>query len=291
VIERTELAGFLRARREQLQPADVGLRDSGRRRTPGLRREEVATLAGMSIDYLVRLEQGRDVNPSASVITALAGALRLSEDDRLHLARLARCSGSESELCPTKTALVDVVAPTVKLLLDRLDPTPTFVVGPANDVLAWNRSWQKLVEPIGLLDGTPPNLARFVFADPRAHDAYPDWSRAADEQVSRLRAASLRWNEDVRFMALVAELSDLPEFASRWSAHVVSEKHRGTKRLDHPLVGELRVAYEVLLLPDDGEQRLISWFPADDASAVALRTAIDELLPVSPAHLRVVRGA
>ena len=148
----SQLGEYLRARREQLQPADVGLPTSGRRRTPGLRREEVATLAGVSIDYLVRLEQGRDVNPSAGVLAGLAAALRLDDDERMHLFKLAAISGS-SELCPAARAVAVDIPPSIRQLLERLDPTPAFVLGAAGDVLAANRAWETIVRPLGMLDG------------------------------------------------------------------------------------------------------------------------------------------
>src|SRR4051794_22095289 len=151
----SELGSFLRARREGLSPAEVGLPDSGRRRTPGLRREEVATLAGVSIDYLVRLEQGRDSNPSASVIAALAAALRLTDEERTHLGTLAQLSNSQ-ELCPSVLPSLTEVAPTLRTLLDRLDPTPAFLVSPINDVLAWNPAWERVAAPLGMVDGEPP---------------------------------------------------------------------------------------------------------------------------------------
>src|SRR4051812_2117806 len=144
----TTVAEFLRARRDQLQPSDVGLPDNGRRRSPGLRREEVAALAGVSIDYLVRLEQGRDTRPSPSVIAALADALRLDDDQRRQLYTLAMVSQT-SELCPAARPLPRVVAPTVLALLKGLGTTPAFVSGPANDVLAWNDAWEHLVRPLG----------------------------------------------------------------------------------------------------------------------------------------------
>jgi transcriptional regulator with XRE-family HTH domain len=287
VSDHRELADFLRARREALHPADVGLPDTGRRRAPGLRREEVATLAGVSIDYLVRLEQGRDLHPSAGVLAALAKALRLDDDERLHLARLAAHTG-QPELCPATPPLRSNVAPGVRQLLDSLDDTPAFVAGPANDLLAWNRAFQQLAGPLGMLDGAPPNLVRYVFTDPRARTVYLDWPSAADEQVRRLRAAEPRWRDDEAFQHLLGEVRPLPDFSSRWSAHAVAEKHRGVKRIRHPDVGELRVGYEVLLLPDDGEQRLITWLPADEADRTAFNTALAGGLPVSPAKLRVV---
>ena len=286
----TTVAAYLRARREQLQPVDVGLPDSGRRRTPGLRREEVATLAGISIDYLVRLEQGRDTRPSASVITALADALRLDDDQRRELYTLATISHS-SELCPSARPLARAVAPTVSALLQRLGTTPAFVAGPASDVLEWNAAWGQLVGPLGLLDDAVPNLARHVFLHPQARTTYPDWTAVADEQVSRLRAATSRWGDDDDFTALMDDLRSAPDFNDRWSMFAATDKRRGTVRIAHPEIGPLRLDYEVLLLPDDiDEQRLITWLPADGATATALTglAAGSGQVPSSPAQLRVI---
>jgi transcriptional regulator with XRE-family HTH domain len=284
----TTLAEFLRARRDQLQPADVGLPDSGRRRTPGLRREEVATLAGVSIDYLVRLEQGRDTKPSPSVIAALADALRLDDGQRRELYMLAMVS-QRAELCPTAGSLASAVAPTVIALLKGLGTTPAFVVGPTNDVLAWNQAWEYIVVPLGMLDGAPPNLARHVFLHPQARTVYPDWLAVADEQVSHLRVATNRWGDDETFAALIDELKRAPDFAARWSIFATTEKRRGTTRIAHPEMGRLRINYEVLLLPDDvDEQRLIAWLPADDSTRSALASVRDVVAPSSPAQLRVI---
>jgi transcriptional regulator with XRE-family HTH domain len=284
----TTLAEFLRARRDQVQPGDVGLPDNGRRRTPGLRREEVATLAGVSIDYLVRLEQGRDTRPSPGVIAALADALRLDDEQRRQFSKLAMIS-QIAELCPAARPLAREVAPTVLALLERLGTTPAFVVGPANDVLGWNDAWEQLVRPLGMLDGAVPNLARHVFLHPSARTVYPDWTAEADEQVSRLRAATTHWGDDDDFAALMDELRAAPDFIERWSIVPATEKRRGTKRIDHPQVGRLRLNYEVLLLADDvDEQRLITWLPADDATATALAGAGDQAVPSSPAQLRVI---
>ena len=284
----TTVGEFIRARREQLQPADVGLPDNGRRRTPGLRREEVATLAGVSIDYLVRLEQGRDTRPSASVIAALADALRLDDEQRRQLSTLAMISQS-AELCPTARPIARSVPPTVAALLDRLDTTPAFVASPANDVLAWNTAWQRLARPLGMLDGPSPNLARHVFLHPGARTIYPDWRAAADQQVSRLRDASARWGDDEAFAALMDELQGTPDFAERWAGFSSTEKRRGTTRIMHPDLGPLRFDYEELLLPDDvDEQRLVTWLPADDATAAAIAGTVHANVPTSPAQLRVI---
>lgn len=285
--ETNPLAGFLRARREQLSPEAVGLRTGGRRRTPGLRREEVATLAGVSIDYLIRLEQGRDLNPSPSVLAALADALRLDRDERRHLMGLAAHASSPelTSFCPAAPVLGAAAAPTVQLLLDGLDPVPAFVSGPVGDLVAANEAWRTLVAPLGLLE--EPNLARFVFLHPDARTVFPDWDDAADAQVALLRAASIQLADEAPFQALLEELQAEPAFAERWACHPVAEKRRGTKRLVHPAAGELRLQFEALGLADEG-QRLITWLPADDATAAALEALLREPSPVSPAVLRVV---
>ena len=248
----------------------------------------MATLAGVSIDYLIRLEQGRDTRPSPSVIAALADALRLDDDQRRQLYTLAMVSQS-AELCPAARPLASAVAPTVVAILEGLGKTPAFVVGPANDVLAWNDAWERLVRPLGLLDGTAPNLARHVFLHPSARTVYPDWDAAADQQISRLRAASARWGEDDQFAALMDELRTSPDFIERWSIVATTEKRRGATRIVHPDIGRLHLNYEVLLLADDiDEQRLITWLPADDATALALARTGDEAVPSSPAQLHVI---
>lgn len=275
----SDLAGYLRSRREALTPADVGLPTTGRRRTPGLRREEVATLAGISIDYLVRLEQGRDVNPSPSVMGALAKALLLSEDERMHLAHLAAAAGEGAELCPRAQGLSSEVPPTVRALLDRLAPTPAVVLGPANDVLAANATFADLLRPLGLWEAEPPNLARWTFLHPGARRAHVDWERAADEQVGQLRIASVRYADDPDFAALVEDLRADEAFEARWAVHAVRPKRRGTKLLRHPDGAELRFDFEVLSIEGDAEQRMVTWLPADDATAAFLQPA---------ARLRVV---
>lgn len=278
------LGEFLRARREQLRPEDVGLPAAGRRRTPGLRREEVAVLAGVSVEYLTRLEQGRDLKPSGAVVHALAKALRITDEELAYVATLA-VAGSSRALCPTVTAMTTQVAPNVQTILDRLDPTPAFVSSPATDLLAGNVAWRTLVGPLGVLDHERPNLAAFVFLDPRAADVLTEWSRVADEQVTQLRATSLRWGQDPAFADLLERLQAAPEFAARWSAHRVNEHLRGLTRLRHPEVGELRLRFETMQLPNDGDQRLTTWLAADDASEAALRVA------TKIAPLRVVRPA
>jgi transcriptional regulator with XRE-family HTH domain len=287
VIDELPLGPFLRARREQLRPGDVGLPDNGRRRTPGLRREEVAALAGVSIDYLVRLEQGKDTHPSGQVLAALADALRLDDDARIHIKKLAAITGSP-ELCPSEAPTQRPVAPTVAALLHRFDPAPAVVVGAWGDLLAANATWTALTRPLGFYDLEPANLARHTFLHPGAATVYPDWSAVADESAARLRATSMHWGFDPGFTALLDELRSSPEFERRWSSHAVSEKHRGTRLVVHPEVGELRIDVEVLLLPDDADQRVVAWLPADAATEAAVARAAAAEVPSSPATLRVV---
>ncbi|HET6834920.1 MAG TPA: hypothetical protein VFH30_13685 [Acidimicrobiales bacterium] len=163
------------------------------------------------------------------------------------------------------------------------------MTGPANDVLAWNDAWETLVRPLGMFDGPGPNLARHVFLHPDARTVYPDWDAAADEQVSRLRAATARWGDDDDFVALMDELRSAPDFSARWSTFGTTRKRRGTTQIVHPDSGRLRLHYEVFLLPDDvDEQRLITWLPADDATALTLARTGNAAVPTSPAQLRVI---
>jgi transcriptional regulator with XRE-family HTH domain len=284
VAVRGELAEFLRSHRERLTPEAAGLPLFGRRRTPGLRREELATLAGVSIDYLVRLEQGRDTNPSPAVIMAIADALHLSDDEKRHFALLALKTNAApfGELCPSQGAPSNEVRPTLRTLLDRVNPTPAFVAGRLSDVLAWNESWRTLVTPLGILDEEHPNLARYIFLNPASRRVMSDWAAAANGQTSVLRAAHPRWGSDPQFVALIDELRDAPEFAKRWEAHTISLRLPRVARLVHPDAGQLILTLESLTTEDD--QHLQTWLPYDETTAAAIRT----LLATS---LRIVRRA
>lgn len=281
----TELGGYLRSRREAVSPADVGLPVGSRRRTPGLRRAELATLAGISVDYLIRLEQGRDRHPSAQVLAALADALRLGEDERDLLRRFSIHSQG-AELCPRAVPPARTVRPTVQALLDRLEPSPAFVVNRLTDVLAWTAGYDALVRAMGVLDRTPPNLLHFTFGDPRARAAYPDWAAVADEQVGNLRASCRA--DDAEAEAVAAELTEAApdEFPRRWTDRPVASGRSGTRRLVHPEVGELRVDVETMQLPDPEDQHLVVYLPADEATA----GAFDRLTGRRPGALRAVSG-
>nr|WP_205830337.1 helix-turn-helix domain-containing protein [Microbispora sp. CL1-1] len=278
---------FLRSRREAVTPAEVGLPGGGRRRTPGLRRSELATLAGISVEYLTRLEQGRDRHPSVPVLAALADALRLSSDDRLHLLHHFKAADGAGRLVgPCQGPPAQSVRPTVRALLDRLEPAPAVVVNRLGDVLAHTNGYERLAGPIGLLDRRPPNLVRYVFADPRAKAAYPEWDRVAGERLAALKPGISR--EDPHVERLVNELTLAvgAPFTDRLATPPGPPRRTGLERLAHPEAGELRLAYETLGLSGDDSQVLIAYLPADDATAARL----DRLTGRHPGALRAVSG-
>ena len=283
--ERSELADFLRSRRERVTPEAVGLPPGGRRRTPGLRREEVAMLAGISVDYLVRLEQGRETNPSSAVLAALARALRLGESERLHLGRLGSLGLRHPGLCPS-VETGEVREETVAVL-DGFARSPAFVMDVSSSVLAWNDAYQRLMAPTGVLDARPPNLTRFTFLDERSRSLYGDWDAVAREQVGNLRHAATTCSEDPSITEMVGELSmKSSDFARLWAEHDVTQKTRGDKRLVHPVVGDLHLRFEVLLLPESPQRRVVVYLPGD-AAAVA---ALDHLIDAERAPLRLIAG-
>jgi len=289
MADRNELGTFLRSRRERVTPAAVGLPTGHRRRTPGLRREELAMLAGISVDYLVRLEQGRETNPSTEVLASLATALRLEEAERLHLSHLATLNDRHPGLCPT---LTEGVSNTTITVLDRLDGTPAFVMDALTNVLAWNDSYERVFGATGMLDGDPPNIVRYTFLDPRARETYGDWDRGAREQVASLRYYASWHHEKPAFQELVGELSvKSNEFAKLWSRHDVGEKMRGEKLLHHPTAGAINLNFEVFFLPDHPQRRMVVQVPADAASSEVVDRLLQVEPPAEPAPLRLVTGA
>jgi transcriptional regulator with XRE-family HTH domain len=243
------LGAFLRARRAALRPADVGMPTHGVRRVAGLRREEVAVLAGVNADYYARLEQGRERHPSPQVLASLGRALRLDADARDHLGRLA---GVPSPGPPAGAP--DTVDATLRQLLDGYPHTPAFVIGRTLDILTANALAQALFSPFG----TAGNLARMIFLDPAARTFHVHWEEAADAAVANLRQAAGFPGEGPRVRALVAELSGRsPEFAALWEAQAVRGKTRGVKHLRHPDVGPLTVTYHTFDVRDAPGQQLV----------------------------------
>jgi transcriptional regulator with XRE-family HTH domain len=269
MVSDNELGLFLRMRREAVTPAEVGLPAGSRRRASGLRRSEVAALAGVSVEYVTRLEQGRDRRPSPQVLSALADALRMTASERAHLYRLTKAADPGFN-CRGDATPVRTVRPTVQAVLDRLEPTPAVLLNRLSDIVAHTAGYERLARPIGLLDTTPPNLARFIFTDSRARSAYPDWDHVADEQVAALKQGPFR--ADPHMAALADELTVTAgdAFARRVGTVPGLPKSNGILRLAHPDAGALRLAYEMLELPADDDQRLIVHLPADVATSAAL---------------------
>ncbi|MBB2744144.1 UNVERIFIED_ORG: transcriptional regulator with XRE-family HTH domain [Microbispora rosea subsp. rosea] len=254
-----ELGDFLRSRRNRLRPADVGLPSGARRRTPGLRREEVATLAAISPTYLAFLEQGRDVRPSRQVLDALAGALRLGTAERAHLHELVHRAAP-----PVVAPGGETLPPAVAALVDRLDPCPAYVTGRRWDVLAANRAARALWTDWLLLAPDARNMLWWMFTDPAARTVFVEWEQEASAQLARYRSAAARHPGDPGFAELTARLKAAsPEVRAWWPRHDIAPLSSGTKRLRHPLLGELELRHVVLLTADDVEQKLVAFLAAD----------------------------
>src|SRR5690606_9798411 len=255
---RAELAAFLRRRPHRLHPADVGLPGTGPRRTPGLRRQEVAQLAGISVDYYIRLEQGRGSHPSRQVLGALARAFMLTADERDYLFRTA------GELPPHLERPTSTPPEAVRHLLDAMDGVPAYVVDAKGDVVAWNRLARHFV---GDLDQAPPerrNLLRWIFGHAAADPAWDDEHTVAfaAAMVADLRAAYGRYSGDPGIEALVDELLAASDrFADMWSARAVQRRRPIVKRVDHPELGPLEFECQLLDVPGTG-QRLIAYCAA-----------------------------
>ncbi|MEV4364058.1 helix-turn-helix transcriptional regulator [Nonomuraea sp. NPDC004186] len=275
----TPLGNFIRAKRDSIQPESRGLPDRGRRRSPGLRRLDLATWAGISVEYLTRIEQGRDRNPSPAVINALGDALRLTPSERNHLRYLAKITGDECSVHIRPVAPSRHVRPSVLRTLRLLEPGVAIVTNRLGDVLAHTGGYELVTSGTGLLDAAHPNLNRYLFTDPRARTFFADWDDIADEQAFDLWQApsleNLEW--------LTAELTPIagPDFTRRLKRHVVPR--RGVLRLNHPAGHQLRLLRETLELPAEAQQ-LVVFLPADDQTA----EAVDRLRRRSHGRLRSI---
>lgn len=264
-----ELGDFLRTRRASLTPQDAGITTWGTRRVPGLRREELAQLAGISVNYYTRLEQGQSANASDAIIEALARALNLDDAERAHLYALARPTPARRRRAArTETPTAGAVT-----LLTSMPDVPALLLGRRNDVLAWNPLGHALLA--GHLDasapersGTRPNLLRLLFLDPHTRELYRDWDDEAALAVASLRYVAAHHADDRLLAELIGELSiNSPDFARLWARHDVRLCSSGTKRLHHPEVGDLDLHYEVLHLPDSHGQRLLTHTAAAGSAA------------------------
>jgi transcriptional regulator with XRE-family HTH domain len=261
---RSELAAFLRDRRARVTPDSVGLPGNGRRRTPGLRREEVAQLAGVGLSWYTWLEQGRDIKPSAQVLDALARALRLGTAERAHLFHLARV-----ELPLPGGDYPRAAPPELAAIVDGLLPNPAYLIGPRTDVLAWNRAATAMLgEPIDAPDGRP-NLLWWLFTTDRPGD---EQRRAtARAALARFRAEHARRLGDPDFAMLIEALEQAsPDFRAAWARHEVLTEQLGTKTIEHPRVGTLRLHHLQSAPTSHPDLRLTQFVPADHATRAAL---------------------
>ncbi|MGW7517487.1 helix-turn-helix domain-containing protein [Streptomyces sp. NPDC054796] len=268
-----QLGSFLRARRSQLRPEDAGVPTYGeRRRVPGLRREELAMLAGVSTSYYTRLEQGQSLSASPEVLDAIAGALRLDEPGRQHLHDLGRV---DRQRVRARRPAPERVTEATRQLLDALGEVPAIVLGRRSDALAWNRLGHALFA--GHLDpdapdlpARRPNMARLLFLDPHVRDLYADWPGRARAVVANLRLVAARHPEDVALYALLGELSaKSAEFAAMWAEHRVKPCTVGANEMRHPLVGSLTVILQTLS-SGQGSSVVVATTEADSPSRAAL---------------------
>ncbi|MET8989933.1 helix-turn-helix transcriptional regulator [Nonomuraea wenchangensis] len=264
------LGEFLRARRAALRPEDVGMASYGARRVAGLRREEVAVLAGVNADYYTRLEQGRERNPSGQVLDALGRALRLDADARAHLYWLA---GTTPDDRPFRQA-AERVSPALRQLMDGYPHTPAFVMNRTLDILATNALADALYSPFEPAD----NLARMTFLNPAGRRFYTDWDRAAQATVANLRQAAGFDPDDPRLAELVRDLAGRSaDFARLWNAHTVRGKTQDAKQFLHPDVGPLTLTYQAFDVRDAPGQQLVIYHAepgSDSAQALGLLGSI-----------------
>jgi transcriptional regulator with XRE-family HTH domain len=276
----SELADLLRSRRASLQPADVGLPDGQRRRTQGLRREEVALLANISTTYYTFLEQGRNVQPSRQVLDALARALRLNPTEHAHLRTLGEGEAANGDHDPDDVAgRPEVISPELDALVQRLDPCPTLVTGRRWDILSANRGARALYTDWCRRPIDERNKVWWTFTDPAAREVYADWEAEAFDLLGRFRTTSARHPADPAFTELIDRLHEVsPEVRAWWKRHAVHPVASGTKRFRHPRFGEFSLNHIVLRVADAPDQKLTT-FSVDpaDPNAVDLDALASEV--------------
>ncbi len=256
--------------RGRLAPEDVGLRSVGRRRTPGLRRQEVAELAAVSIDWYIRLEQGRVGAPGSAVLDALAAALRLSPVEREYLHLTARGEAPPRPL-PDRP---EGVSTSLRAMLDGMPTLPAYVLDHSFDVLAYNAAATAMFGD-GFGHGTAANAALLLFLDGATRRIQLSWEQIARETVGGLRANAAKYPDDPRLQAVIARLrAGNRDFATWWDDHTVDERSSGVKRVAHPAAGVLTVAYDVLTAPGAAEQRLVVLTPVGAETEQRLRALV-----------------
>lgn len=268
MTNRSEVREFLASRRARITPAQAGLPAwGGTRRVPGLRREEVALLAGVSVDYYTRLERGDLAGVSDAVLDAIAGALQLDEAERTHLHNLARTAQAGPRRTRRSPVRRAEVRPEIRRILEALTDAPAYLRNGRRDLLAANQLGQALYADLFLDPTGPLNLARYVFCDARSRTFFPDWSTVSRDMVAALRIEAGKNPYDRDVSDLVGELSTRSdEFATLWAAQQVRFHRTGRKSFRHPVVGDLDLSFEALELPADPGLSLVI-YTADPASA------------------------
>ncbi|MBB5780665.1 helix-turn-helix transcriptional regulator [Nonomuraea jabiensis] len=261
-----ELSEFLRRCRARISPESAGLPQRGAyRRVPGLRREEVAQLAGVSTDYYTRLEQGRQISPSPSVLEAVAAALRLDDAERAHLSDLVRPQTGRVRRAPP---VVQRVRPGLRRFLDSFTDQAGFILGRRGDVLATNHLCRVLMADFDAMPFRERNLTRWIILDPAARELYMDWEQIASEMTAILRLDAGRHPDDTRTAELVGELSMKSDHFRRWWAdHKVLDRTFGHKRFRHPVVGPVSIDYQAFTMPGEDDQTLFLYLPAQDQAS------------------------
>lgn len=265
------LSEFLTAKRAAIRPEDAGLNDAGPRRVPGLRREEVAVLSGVSVDWYIRLEQGRRVTPSESVLAAIARTLRLDDAEKQYLFNLARPSLRSG---PSHSLEVENVAvrPGIRKMIAGFDNQAAFLLGPRMEVLAGNELAWALLEDFPARESNDRNLLRWIITEPKARDLYLDWETIASEMVGVLQLEASARPKDPAIASLVGELAAASkEFTAWWAQPHPQGRTSGTKRFAHPVVGPVTINWEAFTVPDDDTQTLFIYSAADTASEQALK--------------------
>ena len=258
---RSEVRAFLTSRRAKISPERAGIPAYGNRRVAGLRRGEVAALAGVSVEYYTRLERGNLAGVSDSVLDALARALQLDDTETAHLHHLARAAGPAPARARTRRESTPEVRPAIRRVLDSMTGVPAFIRNHRFDILAANPLGLALYAPMFAANTVPPvNSMRFAFLDPHAQAFYPEWAQTARSAVGALRIAAATHPHDQQLMNLIGELSMRSDpFRTWWAAQDVFVHRHGVKRFHHPAVGDLQLAYEALELPGDGPLTVLTY--------------------------------
>ncbi|GCF06823.1 helix-turn-helix transcriptional regulator [Dictyobacter arantiisoli] len=269
---RSELAQFLRTRRERISPSQVGLPMGTRRRTPGLRREELALVAGVGTTWYTWLEQGRDIIVSTPIVESLARALQLDADERAHLFVLAR-----EQLPATPFPAEDMVDPALQLILETMGVYPAYVVCPSWHIIAWNQAACQVYADFSTMSPRERNFLWFLFTDQRLRTRLVNWEGEAQHALALFRASTQRYIGEAWLTKIITDLEQVsPEFREWWPRYDVQGVHTGQQHLDHPLVGLLRMQATTFQLADHPGLRMMVYTPVSGTDTIAKLTALSE---------------